>query len=220
MPLHSPFGSLDGATALTLFAITQTENLAETIEEHELQNAPVPANLSAGIASLSAHLQNFGPDYDIPLFVNPDMDKQDIIYNNLEVAWYIAAGMYFHNRIDNTFIDDMSFAVNGILMCLLRAEEIKAQVEPDVMYRDDPVTFPAFVASLNAIDRDPWVRWWDAVQRYGFPNVKAQWEVIQIVWDIMDSMQEIRGVDLIWVDVMKGREARRLSTVFEELDFY
>ncbi|KAJ5813028.1 hypothetical protein N7447_010051 [Penicillium robsamsonii] len=220
MSLNSPFGSLDGAPALTLFAIIQTENLAEAIEEHELQNSALPEHLSAGMVSLSAHLQNFRPDDEIPLFVNPDMDKHDIIYNNLEVAWYLAAGIYFHNRINNTFIDDVSFAVDGILMCLLRAEEIKAQVEPDLMYRDDPVTFPAFVASLNAIDREPWVCLWEAMQEYGLPRVNAQWQVIQIVWDIMDLTQEIGEVNLSWVDIMQGREARHLSNVFQELGFY
>ncbi|KAJ5497412.1 hypothetical protein N7463_009399 [Penicillium fimorum] len=220
MPLTSPFGSLDGAPALTLFAITQTENLAEAIEEYELQNTALPEYLSAGMVSLSAHLQNFRPDDDISLFLSPDMDKQDIVYNNLEVAWYLAAGIYFHNRINNAIINDVSFAVNGILMCLLRAEEIKAQIEPDLIYRDDPVTFPAFVASLNAINREPWVCLWEAMQEYGFPKVNAQWQVIQIVWDIMDDTQEIGEVDLSWVDIMQGCEARRLSNVFQELGFY
>ncbi|KAJ5178502.1 uncharacterized protein N7500_001201 [Penicillium coprophilum] len=219
MPLNSPFGSLEGAPALTLFAITQTENLAEAIEEYELRNIPVPERLSAGIVSLSSQLQNFQPDDDIPLFRSPEMDEQDIVYNNLEVAWYLAASLYFRNRIDKTFIDDVSFAVNGILMCLLRVEEIKAQIEPDLMYRDDPVTFPAFVGSLNAIDREPWVCWWEAIQEYGSPKVKAQWKITKLIWRIMDQMQEMLEIGLSWVDIMLMCEVRSLSDVFEALGF-
>ncbi|CAI7633436.1 unnamed protein product [Penicillium glandicola] len=213
MPLNAPFGSLDGATALTQFAITQTENLAEEIEEYELYNIPLPEHLSAGIGSLSTQLQSFRPDDDIQLFLRPGMDAQEIIYNNLEMAWYLSTLVYFHNRINELFLEDVYAVADAILMCLLRAEEFKAEVELELMYRDEPVTFPAFVASCNAIDRESWAYWWRWIQEYDLPNIKAQWEVIQVIWEIMDETQEVGEADLSWVEIMQGPEIFRLSTM-------
>ncbi|CAG8903484.1 unnamed protein product [Penicillium egyptiacum] len=220
MPMNSPFGSLDGATHLTLFAITQTDKLAEAIERYELLKAPLPERFIAGIDSLSSHLQTFRPDDDIPLFLDSGLGAQEIIHNNLEVAWYLSACIYFHNRINNSFVDDVSFAVNAILMCLLRAEEIKAQLEPDFMYRDYPVTFPAFVASCNAIDRYPWACWWLTIQGYGIRDVRSQWRVIQRLWELIDVTHEPGEVDFSWLEIMQGPHRLPLSAVFETLGFY
>jgi arginine metabolism regulation protein II len=219
MPRNTPFGSLDGAPALTVFAITQIENLAEAIDESEMNNVPLSEYISEGIALLSSQLQEFRPDDNIPLFLSPEMDKQEIINNNLEVAWYLSTCIYYHNRINNTFIVDITFAVNGVLMCLLRAEEIKAQLQPELEHRDDPVTFPAFVACCNAVDRQHWASWWQAMQEYDSPKLRAQWKAIRIIWYVMDVTQEVGEVDLSWVDIMEGRDASLLSTRFEELGF-
>lgn len=222
MPLNRPFGALDGSAHLTQFAIVQTEKLAEAIEDYELANIPLPELLLAAIDSLSSQLQNFGPADDIPLFLDSGLGPQAIIDNNLEVAWHLSACVYFHNRINNSFINDVSFAVNTILMCLLRTEELKTLVEPDLMYRDEPATFPAFVASCNAVDRRPWMYWWRWVQQYDLLNVNATWMTIKVIWQIMDETQVDGEPDLSWVEILQGPAAvpMHLSTVFEAFGFY
>lgn len=221
MAIDKPFGSLEGAPLLTQFAITQTEKLAETIERYEKDDLPVPEHLTASISQLSSHLEEFQPDNDIELFLGPGMDPEQIVYNNLEVAWYVSACLYFYNRLDNTFIDDVPFFVNTILMCLLRAEEIKTLVEPDVLRRRVPITFPAFVASCNATKRDPWVGLWNTIQQYENDVANSQWMTVQHLWDLMRYTAE-SGVDLTWVELMRGLgEAEvRLSTQYVLLEFY
>ncbi|KAJ5195883.1 hypothetical protein N7449_006362 [Penicillium cf. viridicatum] len=221
MAFDTPFGSLEGATLLTQFAITQTEKLAEAIEGYERAGRPVPEYLTAGIDQLASHLQEFRPDDDIELFLGPGMDPEEIVYNNLEVAWYVSACLYFYNRLINIFNDDIPFSVNTILMCLLRAEEIKTMIEPDVLRRRDPVTFPAFVAACNASNRNPWVYWWRSIQQYDHYITGAQWLAIKLVWDIKGYAAESEP-DLSWVEILQGLSnvEVRLSTQYRLLGFY
>ncbi|KAJ5686780.1 hypothetical protein N7536_009399 [Penicillium majusculum] len=220
MAMDTPFGSLDGAPIFTQFAITQTEKLAEFIDEFDKANKPVPGYLTAGIGELASHLQRFRPDDGIQLFLAPGMDPEEIVYNNLEVAWWLSACLYFYNRLTDTFDDNVPFSVNTILMCLLRAEEIKTMIEPDVSRRRNPVTFPAFVAACNASFRQSWVYWWRSVQKYYHLTAGSQWLTIKLVWAIKQSMAA--GVNLSWVDILRGTDEDKpaLSVQYELLGFY
>ena len=150
MPLHLPFGVLDGITYFTELAIKEIEDLAEIIEEHKMYSSILPEHLIEDISCLTSHLQTFRPDDNIPIFLGPGMEVRQIIHNNLEVAWYLSACVYFHNRINYLFVDDTSIPVDTILVCLHCAEELKALVEPEVMHRDPPVTFPAFAGPVTS----------------------------------------------------------------------
>lgn len=220
MAMDTPFGSLDGAPLFTQFAITQTEKLAEFIEEFEKEDKPVPEYLTAGIVELAFHLQRFRPDDDIQLFLVPGMDPEEIVYNNLEVAWWLSACLYFYNRLVDTFNDNVPFSVDTILMCLLRAEEIKTMMEPDVLRRRDPVTFPAFVAACNTSFRQSWIYWWRSVLQYDNDTVISQWLTIKLVWAIKQS--RVADVNFSWVEILRGidREASTISAQYESLGFY
>ena len=219
MPFPKPFGSMDGATHLTQFAIAQTEKLAAAIESYEYKKIPVPEHLTAGINQLSTHLQTFQPGYDIPLVFNTGDDPKEIMHNNLELAWYLSANVYFHNRLLNIFDNDLRPTVEDILECLHRAEEIKMKLQPDLLCRDLPVTFPAFVASCNAIDRRPWKYFWRSMQQYDCPNISAQWGVVKEIWEFLDDFRAVGAKNLSWVDLMQVSETMpfRLSDLHESV---
>ncbi|EKV15859.1 fungal-specific transcription factor domain-containing protein [Penicillium digitatum] len=221
MPFEKPFGSLTGATHLTRFAITQTEKLAEAIESYEPDNLPVPEYLTAGIAQLSKHLQLIQPKEGIPLSLQAGIDAEDILFNNFEVAWFLSAYVYYHNRLLKIFDDDLVVAVDEILACMLRAEEIKALLQPDLIHRSDPITFPAFVAACNATNRQPWIELWRSMQHYGLPNVESQWTTIKTIWNILDDTKALGGTDLNWVTILQGPDEIPLSlpTLYERFCF-
>lgn len=220
MPLRLPFGVLNYITHFTELAIKKIEDLAETIEEHNMDGHILPEHLIEDINCLTSHLQTFRPDDNIPIFLGPGMEVQQIISNNLEVAWYLSACLYFHNRINHIFVDDTSIPVDAILMCLLHAEELKALVAPEVMHRDPPITFPAFVGPCNSKDCQLWASLWRSLQKYDLPNVTAQWTAVQDIWNLIDETREEGKEDLSWVDVMRRPDGLSLRHFFERRGFY
>ncbi|KGO67734.1 Protein of unknown function DUF3468 [Penicillium italicum] len=210
MPFKSPFGSLAGITPTTLQAITKTEELAETIEAYEWDNLPVPKEHTRSITQLSNQLQEFQPADDMELNFYPGLDARRIINNNLEVAWYLAACIYFHNRLLKTFNDDIPINMGKMLKCLFRAEEIKEWLEPDLMKRDAPVIFPAFLGACNSSDRDSWFALWSLMQEYEHLNITGKWMAVKAIWNEMDKEKKS------WVGVVKVSDENplRLSDFF------
>jgi arginine metabolism regulation protein II len=64
-----------------------------------------------------------------------------------------------------------------------------------------PITWPAFVASCNAVRkrRGVWERWWKRVQRYKLGNIGKQWDLVQKIWAILDEAED-QAIWLSWVD--------------------
>ncbi|KOS43070.1 hypothetical protein ACN38_g6034 [Penicillium nordicum] len=106
MTMDKPFGSLDGAPIVTKFAITETEKLAEIIEQYKLNNRPVPEYCIEDIKQLASLLQQSQPDDNLQLSLNHGLDPEEIVNNNLEIAWYLSAWLYFYNRLAKFSDDD------------------------------------------------------------------------------------------------------------------
>ncbi|KAJ5952843.1 uncharacterized protein N7479_011256 [Penicillium vulpinum] len=221
MSFPTPFGPLDGVAPLLVFAMTQTECLAGAINRYESHNVPLPEHISSAMNALSHHLLLLRPADGLPIVPAHGLDKQQVIENNLEIAWYLAANILFHNRINNISNEGVAVAVDEVSMCLLRAESFKEDLQPEVILRNYPATFPAFVAACNAIyDREAWECWWTAMQRYNCPKIRAQWMVIQMIWKFTDELREAEEYDLSWVEILQGSGSKSLWTLFEELGFY
>ena len=65
--------------------------------------------------------------------------------------------------------------------------------------RAAPMSWPAFIAACEATDREVWVEWWTQVQGYRVGNFAKQWRVIQKVWNIMDTDENVNN----WREALK-----------------
>jgi arginine metabolism regulation protein II len=77
-------------------------------------------------------------------------------------------------------------------------EDIKTKSKLAASVNMAPITWPAFVASCEAINRDPWTSWWRRVQCYKIANIKLQWKVVQLVWRKRDELDEVNSSQFDW----------------------
>jgi arginine metabolism regulation protein II len=124
---------------------------------------------------------------------------------NLEIvrcqarAFHAAILIFYYRTIDN-YKDPVIIQrrVRSIWINLTQAENLKEDCM-GANKRTAPMSWPAFIASCEATDRQPWVEWWTRAQGYGIGNFRRQWQIIQQVWAILDVDENVTD----WRDALR-----------------
>ncbi|KAJ9130972.1 Fungal transcriptional regulatory protein, N-terminal [Pleurostoma richardsiae] len=95
-------------------------------------------------------------------------------------------------------VSDVEAQVRAIWKDLTEAEDLK-DANMGGVKRAAPMSWPGFVAACEAVDREPWAKWWERVQGYHMGNLARQWRIIREVWAVMDSD---RGT-MWWKDALR-----------------
>lgn len=126
--------------------------------------------------------------------VEPDTSALEIIRCQAR-AFHSAVLIFYYRAVEHYHLIDPSQEVYTAWENLTVAEQTKDMKH--VRYAA-PMSWPGFIAACEAVDRQPWVEWWQKVQRYNLGNFRRQWEIIQEVWRLVDS-----SGDLCWTDALQ-----------------
>lgn len=113
-------------------------------------------------------------------------------------AFHSAVLIYFYRTVLNEDPKSLDDEVRFILNNLTDAEDLKDRYMGGDK-RTAPMSWPAFIASCEALDRQPWVEWWTRIQEYKIGNFRRQWMVVQELWDIMDRDENVNT----WKDALE-----------------
>lgn len=113
-------------------------------------------------------------------------------------ASHSALLIFYYRTIENYYTVDLEDAVRSVWKSLTNTKDLKDSLMGGEN-RAAPISWPAFVASCEAADRQPWVEWWVRIQRYRVGNFARQWKVIQNIWAVMDADASVTG----WRDALK-----------------
>lgn len=113
-------------------------------------------------------------------------------------AFHSAVLIYFYRIVLNEDLKGLDDEVRFILNNLTDAEDLKDQYMGGDK-RTAPMSWPAFIASCESFDRQPWVEWWTRIQEYKIGNFRRQWMVVQELWDIMDKDVSLKN----WKDALE-----------------
>ncbi|KAF5844419.1 hypothetical protein GGP41_001383 [Bipolaris sorokiniana] len=104
-------------------------------------------------------------------------------------AFHSALLIYYRRTVldgDGVIVDlDVEAEASAVWENLTAAEDLKDAYMGGVK-RTAPMSWPAFIATCETRNREPWVRWWTRVEGYGLGNFSRQWRAIQEVWHVKD----------------------------------
>ncbi|KAM0290829.1 hypothetical protein ACHAO9_004752 [Fusarium lateritium] len=124
------------------------------------------------------------------------------VFPNYAKAWHGAALIYYYTCIQGIERADLQQEVNNVGEYMNSAEDLKAASKNPWQERSmAPITWPAFVASCNALKdrRGIWERWWTRVLCYNLGNMSKQRDLVQKIWGILDEAER-EGKYMCWSD--------------------
>ncbi|KAL3439749.1 fungal-specific transcription factor domain-containing protein [Aspergillus insuetus] len=106
-------------------------------------------------------------------------------------AFYHTALIYYYRSIQQCARSYLHREQQAVLAAMNEAEDLKFsrgwEMGPSLF--PAPITWPAFVASCEAVggDRELWREWWGRVQRYGMRNYRQQFSTVCSIWGKLDN---------------------------------
>lgn len=193
-----------GITPSIAAAIQETCRLAEWLAQFEGQlESSIPDDLLEACEALGDKLLSWTLESEPVVSIAADDKLMLTIFNHHANAWHRAALIYYHRRIQRTHSTDLAHEVLRVAEHMQAVEEVKVQSHRNIEGILAPITWPAFVASCEAIDgaRETWREWWEGAEHYKIANLRNQWNIIQRIWNAMDQMGETGSGGVDWIDV-------------------
>ncbi|GAB1197223.1 hypothetical protein APSETT444_006514 [Aspergillus pseudonomiae] len=192
-----------GVTADIAAAIQETTNLYECLEFYRQAQESAPDDLLQACEDLGNRLLSWTLGSDkIPAF-NDERAEEFDIFKHHSHAWHGAAMIFYLNCIQGAKAPDLVDEVATVASHMLAVEEIKSRRVSNQMA---PVTWPAFIASCCAFDREPWETWWLDVQKYGIGSIRRQYSIVQEIWSELDTHPS-EG----WLQILDRRKIQVLA---------
>jgi arginine metabolism regulation protein II len=182
-------------------AINRTCRLAEHLvrvrEEGEQQ---MPDAFLEGCEELGDMLESWRLEEESTTPISSEDDLGVLIFTHQAKAWHAAALIYYYTRIQGAQPTDLIQEITAVAEHMYATEDIKSRL--GALRQDNPmapITWPAFVASCNALGnmRQVWTTWWERLQCYKIGNIAKQWSVVQKIWEILDTAKN-RGIQSDW----------------------
>jgi hypothetical protein len=187
-----------GVTPAIAASIQDACVLAEDLQSYQADDTPPPESLLRRREQLSQFLLSWSFDSEFfALSAIDNVDMLDIFRHHAE-AWHQAALIYFNRRVSKSPSSSMMTLIDRVARKMHAVEDIKARSKLGASVNMAPITWPAFVASCEAIDREPWKAWWRRVQCYKIANIKLQWKVVQLVWRQRDQLDVVKSSHFDW----------------------
>ncbi|KAJ5784464.1 uncharacterized protein N7503_009676 [Penicillium pulvis] len=173
----------------------RTCQISEAVSTYDRQH--IPKSLQNARNALRAELLTWSLATDDCHLVNSEaaINMLDIIRRQA-CAFHSAVLIFYYRAIENHDLINPQLEVLTVWENLTIAEQNKEHELQKQRY-GAPMSWPAFIAACEAVNRQPWAEWWAKVQRYNLGNFRRQWIIIQEVWGIMDSQ------DICWRDALQ-----------------
>ncbi|KAE8377105.1 fungal-specific transcription factor domain-containing protein [Aspergillus bertholletiae] len=192
-----------GITADIAAAIQETTDLYEYLEFYRQHHAPAPDDLLEACEHLGDRLLSWTLSSDkVPSFNDRGSDELDI-FNHHSHAWHGAALIFYLNCIQGVNPQDLVDEVATVASHMLAVEEIKSR---NVISQMAPISWPAFIASCCALNREPWETWWQDVQKYGIGSIQRQYSIVKEIWSEVDT-HPAEG----WLQILHRRNIQVLA---------
>ncbi|KAF5660656.1 type I transaminase [Fusarium heterosporum] len=182
-------------------AINRTCRLAEYLvrirEEGEQQMSD---DFLEDCEQLGDMLESWRLEEESPTSISSDDDLGVLIFTHQAKAWHSAALIYYYTRVQGAQPTDLVQEINAVAEHMYATEDIKSRSDP--LRQDNPmapITWPAFVASCNALGnmRQVWRTWWESLHHYKIGNIAKQWSVVERIWEVLDIAKN-RGIRIDW----------------------
>ncbi|TID20921.1 hypothetical protein E6O75_ATG05686 [Venturia nashicola] len=192
-----------GITPTIATAIQETCRLADHLTFYSNVKEPVPSGLLEACETLDQTLLSWTLEIETETYISSRDTELLSIFVHQANAWHRAALIYNSRRIHHRSREDLADEVAQVAQHMHAIEDVKVTSNADMASRGAPMTWPAFVASCDALSskRDIWRHWWERVQCYHIANYSRQWEVVQKVWEARDL--ETIGKSADWIDILR-----------------
>ena len=177
---------LYGTTSALTVAMFKTLRLSQCLNFYG--NQPLPEALLEACEDLHDELLSWSIETEcFSTIETTDVNMMEMMRAQA-VAFYNSTLIYYYRSIQKCHRRDLQKEQHEVLAAMNLVEDIKAAAR-DQRYWAAPVTWPAFVASCEAIDldRDAWAKWWDRTQHYRMSNYVKQKSIIDSIWARLDS---------------------------------
>ncbi|KAI5458942.1 fungal-specific transcription factor domain-containing protein [Mariannaea sp. PMI_226] len=195
-----------GITPSIAASIQETCILAEILAQFDNQPPQaIPDDLRAACEASGDKLLSWTLESETIVSIPKNDELMLTIFNHHANAWHRAALIYYHRRIQRCDPIDLALDIRDVAKHMHTVEDIKAQSHSNIDGILAPITWPAFVASCEALgdDRKTWRRWWHRVEHYRIANIQKQWDVIQQIWDETDRIQQARSRSEDWIQLFR-----------------
>lgn len=121
-------------------------------------------------------------------------------------AFHSAAMIYYYRSIQKCARECLRLEQRNAITAMNEAEDLKDSFCKDTSSFPAPITWPAFIASCEAIDEDrqDWDKWWSRVQRYQMGNYSRQQSIVHGVWAQLDNSE----VSMDWREALSAMNLR------------
>ncbi|KAE8327746.1 fungal-specific transcription factor domain-containing protein [Aspergillus sergii] len=192
-----------GITADIAAAIREITDLYECLQFYRQAQSHIPEGLLEACENLGDRLLCWTLSSDkVPSFNDRGTDELDIFKHHSH-AWHGAALIFYLNCIQGAKPQDLVDEVAIVASHMLAVEEIKSRYVTNQMA---PISWPAFIASCCALNREPWEAWWLDVQKYGIGSIRRQYTIVQEIWSEMDT-DPSEG----WLEILHQRDIQVLA---------
>jgi arginine metabolism regulation protein II len=191
-----------GITITIANAIQETCRLAEVITRiEERQSEDLPEWLRQACEDLGDLLLSWTLD---EAEVNSITDEEmRAIFKHHAHAWHHAALIYYYRRVQNVPTSELSEEASIVAEHMHAVETLKATSRSEQASRMAPITWPAFIASCDATNRDVWMDWWERVKHYKIANIPRQCDVVKELWERIDEKTQSGDGYIDWIMVYK-----------------
>lgn len=168
----------------------KTCRIAEHLAFYRQQaGTPTPVSLCAAYKALGEAIMAWVIDAE-PFHLIQRQERTMLEIARCQARAFHSALLIYYRRTvidgDGFVVDvDVEAEASAVWENLTAAEDLKDAYMGGVK-RTAPMSWPAFIATCETRNREPWVRWWTRVEGYGLGNFSRQWRVIQEVWHVTD----------------------------------
>jgi arginine metabolism regulation protein II len=177
-----------GITPSIANALQKTCQLTEYLAFYDGED--VPSEILTACEELGDELAVSTVNMEAFVSINPKETAMIEIVQCQARAWHAAVVIYYYRTIQKCDPHDLENERVTILENLIKAEDIKDNILGGEK-RPAPISWPAFMAALEATDREPWRQWWTRIQDYNLGNFIRQQAIIEDIWAIMDRDEDI-----------------------------
>ncbi|KAL7770015.1 hypothetical protein ACKLNR_001399 [Fusarium oxysporum f. sp. zingiberi] len=191
-----------GITPTITLAINEICRLSKSLTRFQLESERLPEEFLEACEDLGSILEAWRlEDEDITAIFTGDGISSSV-FSHYAKGWHGAALIYYYTRIQGIKRADLTRVVDDVGEHVNNAEDLKSAMDDTgQVISMAPITWPAFIASCNAIRgrRGVWEQWWERVLMYKLGNMSKQWDLVQQIWVILDGAED-QGIWLSWTD--------------------
>ncbi|KAJ5134303.1 hypothetical protein N7526_005668 [Penicillium atrosanguineum] len=194
-----------GVTTDIAHLIEETIQLCKSLSFYDklVPRQAIPENILEACESLGDRLLSWTLHENLASTIFPNDKIMQVMFCHHAHAWHLGTLIYYLQYIQGSTRSDITEQVAMIASNLHTVEDLKSGISDNQMA---PITWPAFIASCSALDRETWVAWWTRMQRYGIGTMKRQFNVVQEVWSSLDADPATN-----WLEIIRKRKIEVLA---------